>query len=213
MKRRKIGIVFWRIIIAVGICIGMYPLISRVWQESRQQRLIEQYLRGEMPSERQLQGKEMLGVLWIPKVKCQLPIFRGTAETVLEEGAGLLEGSSEIGKETCVHTVLCAHSGLPRMYAFAEDAIKARVQGSISRGKVDVFVTLDNAGDLAPKAGGTVRAKAECETKFTELLLAQGASVERKGVVEKAYVARKENSGSGNQGGNTQNPGDNGELG
>ena len=75
-------------------------------------------------------------------------------------------------------------------------------------------LTLENAGDLATKAGVTVRAKAECETKFTELLLAQGASVERKGVVEKAYVARKENSGSGNQGGNTGgNSGDNGELG
>jgi len=35
---------------------------------------------------------------------------------------------------------------IPRLYLFAEDAIKARVQGSISRGKVDVFVTLDNAG-------------------------------------------------------------------
>lgn len=74
-------------------------------------------------------------------------------------------------------------------------------------------LTLDNAGDLATKAGVTVRAKAECETKFTELLLAQGASVERKGVVEKAYVARKDNSGSGNQGGNTGGNGDNGELG
>lgn len=74
-------------------------------------------------------------------------------------------------------------------------------------------LTLENAGDLATKAGVTVRAKAECETKFTELLLAQGASVERKGVVEKAYVPRKENQG-GNQGGNTGgNGGDNGELG
>lgn len=35
---------------------------------------------------------------------------------------------------------------IPRLYLFAEDAIKSRVQGSISRGKVDVFVTLDNAG-------------------------------------------------------------------
>ena len=35
---------------------------------------------------------------------------------------------------------------LPRLYLFAEDAIKSRVQGVISRGKVDVFVTLDNAG-------------------------------------------------------------------
>ncbi|MEG0441302.1 MAG: YicC/YloC family endoribonuclease, partial [Oscillospiraceae bacterium] len=31
---------------------------------------------------------------------------------------------------------------LPRAYIFAEDAIKARVQKEISRGKVDVFVTV-----------------------------------------------------------------------
>ena len=35
---------------------------------------------------------------------------------------------------------------IPRLYLFAEEAIKARVQNTISRGKVDVFVTLDNAG-------------------------------------------------------------------
>jgi len=35
---------------------------------------------------------------------------------------------------------------IPRLYLFAEDAIKSRVQNVISRGKVDVFVTLDNAG-------------------------------------------------------------------
>ena len=35
---------------------------------------------------------------------------------------------------------------IPRLYLFAEDAIKSRVQNTISRGKVDVFVTLDNAG-------------------------------------------------------------------
>lgn len=76
-------------------------------------------------------------------------------------------------------------------------------------------LTMENAGDLATKAGVTVRAKAECEQKMTELLLAQGVSVERKGVVEKAYVPRKENAGNGgNQGGGTNpNPNDNGELG
>ena len=35
---------------------------------------------------------------------------------------------------------------IPRLYLFAEEAIKSRVQGTISRGKVDVFVTLDSAG-------------------------------------------------------------------
>ena len=35
---------------------------------------------------------------------------------------------------------------IPRLYLFAEEAIKSRVQASISRGKVDVFVTLDSTG-------------------------------------------------------------------
>ena len=32
---------------------------------------------------------------------------------------------------------------MPRLYLFAEESIKAKVQKSISRGKVDVFITLD----------------------------------------------------------------------
>ena len=35
---------------------------------------------------------------------------------------------------------------IPRLYLFAEEAIKSRVQKTISRGKVDVFVTLDTSG-------------------------------------------------------------------
>lgn len=35
---------------------------------------------------------------------------------------------------------------IPRLYLFAEDAIKTHVQSKVSRGKVDVFVTLDNVG-------------------------------------------------------------------
>ena len=36
---------------------------------------------------------------------------------------------------------------IPRLYLFAEEAIKSRVQNSISRGKVDVFVTLESTGE------------------------------------------------------------------
>ena len=39
---------------------------------------------------------------------------------------------------------------MPRMYAFAEDAVKARVQKAVSRGKVDVFISVDaSAADVA----------------------------------------------------------------
>lgn len=70
-------------------------------------------------------------------------------------------------------------------------------------------LTKENAGDLVTKAGVTVRAKAECEKKMTDLLIGAGISLERKEVVERAYVARKENAGSeggsGNQGGDDDN--------
>ena len=35
---------------------------------------------------------------------------------------------------------------MPRAYLFAEDAVKAKVQGAVSRGKVDVFITIDSTG-------------------------------------------------------------------
>lgn len=53
-----------------------------------------------------------------------------------------------------------------------------------------VALSLDNAGDLVTKAGVTVRAKAECEAKFNDLLTKAEARLERKEVVEKAFVKR-----------------------
>ena len=39
---------------------------------------------------------------------------------------------------------------MPRIYLFAEDAVKQRVQRAVSRGKVDVFITVDaTAADVA----------------------------------------------------------------
>ena len=69
-------------------------------------------------------------------------------------------------------------------------------------------ITTENAGALIDKAGVTVRAKAECEQKFTELLLDQKASLQRVNIIEKAKVMRKdseetEEPTSGNQGGTT----------
>ena len=63
------------------------------------------------------------------------------------------------------------------------DRAKALIPGTVA-------LSLDNAGDLVTKAGVTVRAKAECEVKFTDLLTTAGARLERKEVVEKAFVKR-----------------------
>lgn len=74
-------------------------------------------------------------------------------------------------------------------------------------------ITLDNAGELATKAGVTVRAKAECEQKMTDLLLAQGASIERKEVIERAYVPKKESTGTGGTTGGGGSSSNNEEIG
>ena len=70
-------------------------------------------------------------------------------------------------------------------------------------------ITPENAPLLVQKAGVTVRAYAEVEQKFTDLLLAQGASVTSSGkVVEKAAVQRKDGtqpSGGGSDSGSGDN--------
>jgi uncharacterized protein (TIGR00255 family) len=42
---------------------------------------------------------------------------------------------------------------LPRVYIFAEDAIKSAVQRYISRGKVDVFISVDSSAASSPESG------------------------------------------------------------
>ena len=62
-------------------------------------------------------------------------------------------------------------------------------------------LTLENAGALVDKAGVTVRVRAESEVKFTELLKAVGASVQRNGVVDKKMVMRKDSEQGGSSSG------------
>ena len=61
---------------------------------------------------------------------------------------------------------------MPRIYVFAEDAIKSRVQSSISRGKVDVFVTIGQSedGDTSVSLNKSVAAgyyRALCDLRDT----------------------------------------------
>jgi len=57
-------------------------------------------------------------------------------------------------------------------------------------------LTLENAGELATKAGVSVRVRCESEVKFTELLQTEGFSIERNSVKEVAYVAKKGDEGT-----------------
>lgn len=62
-------------------------------------------------------------------------------------GEAVLHGRSIVVEVRSVNNrYLDCNIKMPRAYIFAEDAMKSRVQNAISRGKVDVFVTMDSAG-------------------------------------------------------------------
>lgn len=55
---------------------------------------------------------QIMGYVEIPKIDVYLPIFHGTSQEVLENGAGHLENTSlPVGGES-THTVISAHAGL-----------------------------------------------------------------------------------------------------
>lgn len=66
-------------------------------------------------------------------------------------------------------------------------------------------LTMENAGALIDKAGVTVRVRAEVEKKFTDLLLQESSGFERRGIVEKPYVERKDGDATTGNQGNQQN--------
>ena len=67
-------------------------------------------------------------------------------------------------------------------------------------------ITTENAGELVSRAGVTVRAYAECEKKFTDLLLAESSGLQRKDVIEKARVMKTDGTGSDTPGSGTVTP-------
>lgn len=62
----------------------------------------------------------IMGIVEIPKIDVELPIFHTTDKEVLEKAAGHLEGSSlPIGGES-THAVISAHRGLPSATLFTD---------------------------------------------------------------------------------------------
>ena len=62
----------------------------------------------------------VMGIVEIPRINVQLPIYHYTTDEVLEKGAGHLFGSSlPVGGES-THAVITAHSGLPSAKLFTD---------------------------------------------------------------------------------------------
>lgn len=67
-----------------------------------------------------LKVQEQIGIVNIPKIKVELPIYAGTSEEVLQRGVGHLEGTSLPVGGGNTHSVLTAHRGLPEARLFTD---------------------------------------------------------------------------------------------
>ena len=63
---------------------------------------------------------------------------------------------------------------------------------------------VERAGEIADKVGVNVRAYAEVQRTFTQMLQDAKPSIQRKGIVEKAYVERVNGDGTGDDNGGDQ---------
>ena len=63
-------------------------------------------------------GDGIIGYISVPKGDIMLPIYHGTSEAVLQEGAGHIEGSSFPIDGESVHAVISGHRGLPSALLF-----------------------------------------------------------------------------------------------
>lgn len=69
---------------------------------------------------RMLEINERIGHVEIPKIEVDIPMYAGTSEEVLQKGIGHLEGTSlPVGGQN-THSVLTAHSGLPKARLFTD---------------------------------------------------------------------------------------------
>ena len=62
----------------------------------------------------------VMGYIEIPKIKCNLPIYHGTDEAVLQIAIGHVQGSSLPAGGESTHCVLSGHRGLPSAKLFSD---------------------------------------------------------------------------------------------
>ena len=100
----------------------------------------------------------IMGYLEIPKLDVSMPIYHGTDASVLQSGAGHLEGSSLPVGGKGTHTVLSGHRGLPSSKLFTDlddmeqgDVFMIHVLDQTLTYQVDQIVTVDpyDMDDLA----------------------------------------------------------------
>lgn len=110
----------------------------------------EEEKEGRAEYARMLEVQEKIGYIEIPKIDQDLPIYAGTAESILQKGAGHLEGTSlPIGGDSS-HSVITAHRGLPSAKLFSDldkmekgDVYFIHILGKVLAYEVDQILTVE----------------------------------------------------------------------
>ena len=145
----------------------------------------------------------VMGYLKIPKLGCEIPIYHGTSENVLQNGAGHFEGSSLPVGGKGTHAVISAHSGLPSARLFSDldqlkigDMFYIYVYDRVLAYKIDEIVTVlpSEVDRLKIEDGKDYVTLLTCTPYAvnTHRLLVRGSRVEyNKKVLENIKVERK----------------------
>lgn len=160
----------------------------------------DQKAAGRAEYARMLELHEKIGHIQIPKIDLDIPIYAGTTEEVLQKGAGHLEGTSlPIGGNNH-HTVITAHSGLPKARLFTDlNQLKIgdkfyihNLEGTLAY-QVDQILTVDptNFQDLLIVPGHDYATLLTCTPIMinTHRLLVRGHRVDYVPAVEEALMA------------------------
>lgn len=108
-------------------------------------------------------GNGVIGYINIEKLNIVLPIYHGTSESVLNVGAGHLEGSSLPVGGLSTHSVISAHRGLPTAQLFSRldemregDLFTVKVLNRLLTYEIDQIriVNPDEVEELAMHPGG-----------------------------------------------------------
>jgi sortase A len=116
------------LIIASGLMLPLMLKMEDKVLKARQVAVIEKLekqfqIDKQKPSNTLDVSKAVLGtpcaILSIPDIDLIVPVFYGTSDTVLDEGAGVLEGSSDVTGGAGKHSVLTGHNGLSNSQLFS----------------------------------------------------------------------------------------------
>ena len=117
MKKRNILVKIGIGVIALGIALMCYPIVTRYEYARQQRKLWVSYQ--EQSNAEVIIEEALVSYLEIPKIDEKLPIYDSTEEENLRRGVGILEGTDALGGKEGTHAVICGHAGFAKATLFS----------------------------------------------------------------------------------------------